>query len=49
MTVGVVKHIKRDVIEMSLKIPLVPFKGDNVGIARNVNNHWRLIGYGEIV
>ena len=49
MTVGVVKHIKRDVIEMSLKIPLVPFKGDNVGIARNINNHWRLIGYGEIV
>lgn len=49
MTVGVVKHVKKDMIELSLKIPLVPFKGDNVGIARNVNNHWRLIGYGEIV
>ena len=49
MTVGLVKRIKKDVIELSLKIPLVPFKGDNVGIARNVNNHWRLIGYGEIV
>jgi len=49
MTIGVVKRIKEDVIEFSLKIPVVPFKGDNVGIARNINNHWRLIGYGEIL
>jgi translation initiation factor 2 subunit 3 len=49
MTVGIVKRIRKDVIELSLKIPLVPFKGDNVGIARNINNHWRLIGYGEIL
>lgn len=49
MTVGLVKHIRKDMIELSLKIPLVPFKGDNVGIARNINNHWRLIGYGEIL
>ncbi|MEM4259276.1 MAG: translation initiation factor IF-2 subunit gamma [Candidatus Pacearchaeota archaeon] len=49
MTVGIVKHIKKDIVELSLKIPIIPFKGDNVGIARNINNHWRLIGYGEIV
>ncbi len=49
MTVGVVKHVKKDAIDLSLKIPIVPFKGDNVGLARNINNHWRLIGYGEIV
>jgi len=49
MTVGIVKRIRKDIIELSLKIPLVPFKGDNVGIARNINNHWRLIGYGEIL
>lgn len=47
-TAGVVKRVRNDFIEMSLKIPIVPFKGDNVGIARNLNNHWRLIGYGEI-
>jgi len=47
-TVGIVKRIIKDEIELSLKIPIIPFKGDNVGIARNVNNHWRLIGYGEI-
>lgn len=49
MTIGVVKRIKGDIIELSLKIPAVPFKGDNAGIARNINNHWRLIGYGEIL
>lgn len=49
MTVGVVKKMKNNVIDVSLKIPIIPFKGDNVGIARNINNHWRLIGYGEIV
>lgn len=49
MTVGVVKKLDKSGMEFSLKIPIVPFKGDNVGIARNINNHWRLIGYGEIV
>lgn len=49
MSVGIVKKMKKDIIELSLKIPIVPFKRDNVGIARNIGNHWRLIGYGEIV
>ncbi|MDP3881988.1 MAG: translation initiation factor IF-2 subunit gamma [Nanoarchaeota archaeon] len=49
MTVGIVKKIKNDEIELSLKIPIVPQKGENLGIARNINNHWRLIGYGEII
>ncbi len=49
MTVGMVKRISKDSMEVTLKIPVIPFKGDNVGIARNMNNHWRLIGYGEII
>jgi translation initiation factor 2 subunit 3 len=49
MTVGMVKHIRGNNIELLLKIPLVPFKGENVGLARNLNGHWRLIGYGEIL
>ena len=49
MTLGVIKRLSKDEAELSLKIPLIPFKGDNVGIARNINNHWRLIGYGEIL
>lgn len=49
MTVGIVKQIKNDTIELNLKVPIVSFKGDNVGIARNMANHWRLIGFGDIV
>ena len=49
MSIGIVKKIHQDEIELNLKVPVVPYKGDNVGIARNLNNHWRLIGYGEIV
>ena len=48
---GDVKKIKGSAnqIELNLKIPIVGFKGDNVGIARNIGGHWRLIGYGEIL
>lgn len=49
VSIGVVKKIKGNEMEMSLKIPIVPYKGDNTGIARNINGHWRLIGYGEIL
>jgi len=49
ITGGVVKYIKQNLIEMSLRVPVVQFKGDSVGIARNMNGHWRLIGRGEIV
>jgi translation initiation factor 2 subunit 3 len=49
MVVGIVKKMSNKDAELSLKLPLVPFKGDNVGIARNINNHWRLIGYGNVL
>jgi len=49
ITVGIVKIIKEDEIELDLNIPIVALKGDNVGIARNINKHWRLIGFGEII
>jgi translation initiation factor 2 subunit 3 len=49
MTVGIIKRIQKDKIEITLKVPIVPFKGDSVAIARNLGNHWRLIGYGEIL
>jgi translation initiation factor 2 subunit 3 len=48
-TVGIVKKIGKDTIDVSLKIPVVPIKGDSIGIARNINAHWRLIGFGEII
>jgi len=48
-TGGSVKSIKGNEAELSLKVPIVPSKGDNVGIARNIGGHWRLVGYGEIL
>lgn len=48
-TVGQVIKIKGEEVELSLRIPIVPIKGANLGIARNINGHWRLIGFGEII
>ncbi len=47
-TVGQLIKINKDEAELTLKIPIVPLKGESIGIARNFNNHWRLIGFGEI-
>jgi len=51
ITVGMVKTInpKTNEAEIHLRIPIVPIKSENIGLARNINNHWRLIGYGELV
>ncbi|MFH1787730.1 MAG: translation initiation factor IF-2 subunit gamma [archaeon] len=49
ITVGTIEKITNNEIELSLNIPIVSLKGDNVGIARNINSHWRLIGFGEIL
>lgn len=51
ITVGSVEKISKEgnEIELSLNIPIISLKGDNVGIARNIDGHWRLIGWGEIV
>jgi len=48
ITVGIVEKIKGNEIELSLNIPVIALKGDNLGIARNLNGHWRLIGWGEV-
>ncbi|MBI3623905.1 translation initiation factor IF-2 subunit gamma [Candidatus Pacearchaeota archaeon] len=49
ITVGSVEKITGDHVELLLNIPIVPIKEDNVGIARNISGHWRLIGWGEIL
>lgn len=49
ITVGTIERINKDETELFLNIPLVLLKGNNVGLARNINGHWRLIGFGEIV
>ncbi len=49
ITVGTVEKISNEIIEISLNIPVITLEGDNVGIARNIEGHWRLIGWGEIL
>ena len=47
-TVGQITKTDKNSTNLSLKIPVVPLKGESIGIARNLNGHWRLIGFGEI-
>jgi translation initiation factor 2 subunit 3 len=49
ITVGVVEKLSGNEVTLSLNIPIVALAGSNAGIARNINSHWRLIGFGEIV
>lgn len=49
ITVGQILKLKNNEVEFSLKTPVVPIKGDSVGLARNIKGHWRLIGFGEII
>ncbi|MBI2448847.1 translation initiation factor IF-2 subunit gamma [Candidatus Pacearchaeota archaeon] len=49
ITVGSIKRIKDGEMDVTLKIPVVNLKGENVGIARNIQGHWRLVGYGELI
>jgi translation initiation factor 2 subunit 3 len=49
ITVGQITKLKENEADISLKIPIIPLKKDNIGIARNINGHWRLIGFGEII
>ena len=50
ITVGIVEKINKDkTVEFSLNIPVIGLIGENVGLARNMGGHWRLIGFGEIL
>jgi len=49
IAVGSVIKISKDEFEIKLKAPVIAPKGSNVGIARNISGHWRLVGYGEVL
>jgi translation initiation factor 2 subunit 3 len=51
ITVGQITKIwkEKNQAELALKIPVVPLKGSHIGIAKNVEGHWRLVGSGEII
>ena len=48
ISVGRVTKAKGNEVEMNLRIPIVVIPGSKVGIARNLQGHWRLIGWGEV-
>ncbi len=48
ISVGIVEKVNDKEIELSLNIPIVAISNDNIGMARNIDGHWRLIGFGEI-
>jgi len=48
-SVGIIEKVSENEITIHLTIPVIALKGDNVGIARNFENHWRLIGWGEVL
>ena len=49
ITLGTVEKISDDEIELVLNIPVIALKEDQVGIARNIDGHWRLIGFGKVL
>jgi len=49
ITLGTVEKISDDEIELILNIPVIVLKEDQVGIARNIDGHWRLIGFGKVL
>lgn len=48
-TVGIVSNIKKNVIDVDLKIPVCADKNDRVVLSRKIAERWRLIGYSEII
>ena len=49
ITVGKIIAVNKGELDLELNIPVVSFKGDSVGIAKNLGGHWRLIGVGEVL
>ena len=49
ITLGTVEKTSGDEIELVLNIPVIALKENQVGIARNIDGHWRLIGFGKVL
>ncbi len=48
-SLGIVKSIKGDIVEMDLRIPFCIRKGEKIILSRRIQQKWRLIGYGIIL
>jgi translation initiation factor 2 subunit 3 len=47
-TVGVVSDLKKNQINLKLKLPVCAELGSKITISRRFGNRWRLIGYGKL-
>ena len=54
VSVGIISELSKDKegkegkAKLKLKLPVVEIKGSNIGLARNIQGRWRLIGYGVV-
>ncbi len=48
-TVGIVGNVKKNILDIDLKLPVCANKSDRVVLSRKIAERWRLIGYSEIV
>ena len=49
VTVGQVIDTSKNIVSLSLKLPVVASKEDKFAISRRVGARWHLIGVGELV
>lgn len=47
-TVGLPVAVKKNVVELKLKMPVCADKGDRIVISRRIGQRWRLVGYGIV-
>jgi translation initiation factor 2 subunit 3 len=45
---GRVTAVKNDLAKISLSTPVCTEKGEKIALSRRIDNHWRLIGWGQI-
>jgi translation initiation factor 2 subunit 3 len=48
-SLGAVKNVSKDVLEMDLKIPICARKDERIVISRQISGRWRLIGWGKLL
>jgi len=46
--IGFIKKIKKDFVEVDLKRPVVVINNSKLAIMQNINQRWKLVGYGII-
>ena len=47
-TLGISTGVKSDVVELSLRRPVVAWEGARIAFSRRIHGRWRLIGWGKI-